>query len=935
MPRPTYGPEVKRRTAALFALLLDYANDQWVVDEKALDLLRPQIQAHWQSEQRLVVRTNVRSLQALSKLGHDVPLTSAQIKESLRRLADFLDVLEDNRPNPSGSETWHFTLKLWCHRHNRAALLQHLEQAWEARRTQPVSSPLSELAMGSTKTDPWLERCESGLTTHLTTNPLTVRDRISFDWQSLYVPLEIMPRPAIPQISGTDSFDPDLADDTPQSPEQFLEQLLRSDTRNRIAIVGEPGTGKTTLLQKLGWGLIQAQQLPIWVSLADLQNATLEQFLLGDWLKIVSRQIVIAPELQQDLATQVQQGRVWLLLDAIDEMALEQSLALTTIARQLRGWLSDAHIILTCRSYVWDSGKNNLEDFDSYCNLTFEEQTQTFIQRWFSNQPELGQGLWLELAKPEWHQIRDIVKNPLRLALLCRTWSLHQGFPTTKAMLYHQFIEALYDWKQDRMPTDLGQRQQLNHALGELAIAALLHHQTKFRLPYSFILRVWGDGMADFLPLAISLGWLTQVGILSGSGEKMYAFYHPTFQEYFAAQAIKRWNMLGADWLTKILEPQWWDVVLFWLGRPDLDPTQKQKLLRTLQQLEDPTGFYRPRAYFLAAAGLAEFPESSIATEVVNQLILWRFGHYNPEHNIWQWYPQRLQAGCQIALMRTDRGIATTAYETYLQNQLSFFARWHAAYSLGNAIAPQHPLALSILRELIEAADNLFLKVRLCEALERVNPQDEFALTMLRQILAETQEDSIRRKSAHCLARILQDPTAIATLEHLAQTAEPQIQRQAATSLAQLIPGHPLGIVKQPRSKKHKSPRGERSQASIAQEIESLLHKLQKPQKLNALIRYAHRLGKMAPSHPQALQALLSILQEPEQDNALYRWVADCLNEVLTIEGMSDVIAALHPLIPPINHPFTPQTATVHGILWDIAKQLSYAEFKEILSRAL
>jgi Effector-associated domain 4/NACHT domain/HEAT repeats len=926
MPRPTYGPEVKRRTAGLFALLLDYANDELEADEKALDGLRSQFQLNWQSDQRLVVRTKVRSLHSLSKLS-PTPLTADQIKESLRRLGDFLDILEDNRPSASGSETWHFTLKLWGSRRDRTALLDRFAQEWESRRAhrERRDPPISDSSCNPA--DPWLARCESSLTTHLTTNPLTVRDRITFEWRALYVPLGIIPRPAIPQLSTTE-VDPEPRE-IPQSPDHFLAQLLNSESCCRVAIVGEPGTGKTTLLQNLAWGLLQAQKLPIWVSLADLQDTTLEQFLLSEWLKTVSRQFRVSPELQQDFATQVQQGRVWLLLDAIDEMALEPSAALSAIARQLKGWLGDAHVILTCRSHVWDSGKNALEDFESYCNLSFQDQTQAFIQQWFSTQSELGDRLWAELSKPDRIRIRDTVKNPLRLALLCRTWSLHQGFPTTKSMLYHQFVEALYDWKQDRMPTSFGQRQQLNQALGELAIAALLNRQTRFRLQHSFILKVWHHA-AEFLPLALNLGWLIPVGIQSGSGEKMYAFYHPTFQEYFAAQAIDNWEILGANWLTQILESQWREVVLFWLGRSDLEASQKEKLLLSLQQFEDQIGFYRPRAYCLAAEGLAEFPESTI--KVADQLIDWRFGHYNAEHEVWQWYPPILQTASLTALMRTDRAIATQTYETYLAKQPAFFAKWHAAYSLGNAIAPKHPLALSILRDLIEEADSTFFKIRLCEGLARVNPGDEIAITTLRAILEETQEDGVRRKTAHCLGRMIQDESAIAILEQLAQTAEPPIKRQAAASLAQLIPGHPLGIVERSRPRKRQPRQNDRPEATIIREIESLTHKLEKPYNLNAKVRYAYRLGKMSPGNLQAIQTLLSVLQEPNHESGVYRWTSDCLSEILTPETRPTAIATLHPLLPPHHIPHTPQTSAAYGILWDIAQLLPYDAFIACLS---
>jgi HEAT repeat protein len=271
--------------------------------------------------------------------------------------------------------------------------------------------------------------------------------------------------------------------------------------------------------------------------------------------------------------------------------------------------------------------------------------------------------------------------------------------------------------------------------------------------------------------------------------------------------------------------------------------------------------------------------------------------------------------------------LCRAAYEAYLQQQLSFFARWQAAYSLGNAIAPQHPLALSMLRDLIREADNTLLKIRLCERLARVNPGDEIAVSTLRQILQTTEEDGFRRKAAHCLIRICQDETAIAILEHLAQAAEQPIQHQAAASLAQLIPNHPLAKAS-PRSPKRQRSRSERSSASITQEIESLVKKLQNPSSLYSQIRLAHRLGRMLPGHLQAIQSLMAILQQPQHEASLYRWVAEGLVEILTEERMKEAIAPLHALLPLLNGAYTPQSAAAYGILWHIAQSLSYDSFK-------
>jgi predicted NACHT family NTPase len=556
MARPSYGPEAKKRSLHLFTTLLDYANDELDCDEVALDALRSQIQTHWQHEQRLVVRTKVRFLEALTKLAES-PLNGEQIKEALRRFEDFLEILDDNRPNKGGSEVWHFTLNLWHKRSDRIANLRQFEQAWEHRRPQKSKQVTGEASVepGDLRKDGqdfWWQLCRNSLEIQqyerLTINPLTVSDGMTFNLHELYLPLGLIERKQRHREANRSAVDSPIEDgDEPEdtlSSEEFFNRL-RSPEKQRVAIVGEPGAGKTTLLQKLAFWLLEQGALPIWISLADLQGATLENYLLQDWLKQATGKISVPLELQEAFAEQFQQGRVWLLLDAIDEMAIDAATALTSLSRQLRGWLADAHVVLTCRSNVWDSGKNALDSFTTYGNLSFstgngsnEDQVGQFIDRWFQENPSLGDRLRQELSNPKRKRISATVKNPLRLALLCRSWSLTQGtLPQTKALLYQQFAETIYDWKQDRFPTTLTQRQQLNEALGQVALRALLQPETRFRLSHSFAQNAFAKAL-ELMALALQLGWLNQVGLATTTGEKVYAFYHPTFQEYFAAQAI-------------------------------------------------------------------------------------------------------------------------------------------------------------------------------------------------------------------------------------------------------------------------------------------------------------------------------------------------------------------------------------------------------------
>ena len=150
----------------------------------------------------------------------------------------------------------------------------------------------------------------------------------------------------------------------------------------------------------------------------------------------------------------------------------------------------------------------------------------------------LSQQLREALAASGKERIRDLVKNPLRCSLLCGTWqSLDGDLPDTKAKLYQRFVTTLYQWKKPRL--NWSQQQELNADLGKLALSGMLNETSRFQLRESVGYRVMG---ASQFELACRVGWLNLVARDAETAEGIYAFYHPTFQEYFAALAVEDWH---------------------------------------------------------------------------------------------------------------------------------------------------------------------------------------------------------------------------------------------------------------------------------------------------------------------------------------------------------------------------------------------------------
>jgi hypothetical protein len=967
MPRPNFGNAVKQRAIQFFTVLVDFANDELDIDERRWEGLQREIQLNWQTEKRCVIRTKVRYLDDLAKLA-GITLTGEQIKESIKCLTDFVEIIEDNRASKGGSETWHFTLNLWHDRFDRVANINRLDLEWD-RRKSPQNRTNSDLI--APEQDDWLELVRSTLSTQqyhrITTNPLMVEDRLKFSLDEVYVPIGLMERRRVTIFEGQDGIDggeEEIRGNCVPDLDRLLVQLVANPEPNRIGIIGEPGSGKTTCLQKLAAGLLDLQLLPIWISLADLQGETLENYLLQDWLKIATCKMQIDPKLQQDFAAQFERGRVWLLLDAVDEMAIDASSSLANLSRQLRGWVGAAHIILTCRSNVWDSGKNALESFTTYRNLSLshgytqpQNQVKQFIQGWFKDRPILGEDLATELAQPQYQRLRDAVKNPLRLALLCRYWLRTQGkLPSTKASLYQQFTDTIYEWKQDRFPTSLAQRQQLDRALGKLALQAIhldKSKQVRFRLHHHTILELLEP---DLLELALQLGWLNQVGISAHTGAKIYAFYHATFQEYFAARSITDWHYFFDGDTTShppVFSPYWHETILFWFGRRDILISEKEACLAALINFDkNHGGFYAYRAYFLAAAAIAEFPESRYVQEIIDRLLQWRFATFVPAQNTWKFYPLPIQDGARIALRQTDRVAAISGLEQFVQTVQSPFLRWQSAHSLGKVFDPGNAIAIKALIDSIELAHTKDLQIKICESLSKVDRNyNEIAFSTLANIIKIGGTESLARKAAFTLGKLLveQSPeidednllfTLVAeTLSQIIESGQNRDSQIAAlANLRQISPTHPA--TKQqlvddrtlPSSTRNRRKKVAR-QRDVSIAIAELERKLLNVNNVESQRRYAYQLGRFQLGHPLAVDVLLELMSST-QAASFYKRTGEYIKEIVLIEQLPLVINQLKNRASDIEQGNRSASALeCYKLLWYCAEQLPYQQFIQIWDR--
>lgn len=553
----------------------------------------------------------------------------------------------------------------------------------------------------------WREVCQSMLATTkaLTSNLFTTRVGTTFELDDIYVPLGLVEKQPLqkrhedvyPEL-GSQLYRETQEKITPIAHNQFFEQVLERGvspkSRGRlIALTGEAGAGKTTLLQKIAhWVLENDLGLPIWVRLGQIRDSTLSEYLTGDWLSTAKANVT--PEIKEDLEKQCRQGRVWLLLDGLDEMT--NPTAARFIASLQSGWVTGVRMVLSCRLNVWEIAQNSLSGFDVYRNLDFEpEQVERFIRCWFvkTGEAQAGEQLLQALNNPGKERIKDLVKNPLRCSLLCRSWQLGEGeLPDTKAELYAQFVDAIYDewkdWTPEPFPTRSAAKRELNKALGRLAIRAIDEEKSRFVLRHDLVSSELGEPDEPLLKLALKLSWLNPVGVDPKKPLKnVYAFYHPTFEEYFAACAIDDWhfffnhipdNPSHPDARYRTFELQWKEVILLWLGREGIAKELKEDFIQALVEFDDGCeGFYWFQSYFLAAAGTAEFEDCIRAGEIVDQLFKWSLGDqvfFNP-----------IARKAKVALQEANRTVVCKTLIKLLDPNQDTLVQHHAADYAGES----------------------------------------------------------------------------------------------------------------------------------------------------------------------------------------------------------------------------------------------------------
>ncbi|MBI5307156.1 MAG: hypothetical protein HZB37_02160 [Planctomycetes bacterium] len=139
----------------------------------------------------------------------------------------------------------------------------------------------------------------------------------------------------------------------------------------------------------------------------------------------------------------LKKGWVMVLFDAVDEVNVEgeqRTKIIQSVSNFVRKYRQNKYMI-TCRIAA---SEYSFEGFTDVEIADFNnEQAKTFVARWFTHSPIKGEKFLAEIENTEHRGLKELMQTPLLLALLCIGFEETMAFPSRRAEIYKDAIDAL------------------------------------------------------------------------------------------------------------------------------------------------------------------------------------------------------------------------------------------------------------------------------------------------------------------------------------------------------------------------------------------------------------------------------------------------------------------------------------------------------------
>jgi len=423
--------------------------------------------------------------------------------------------------------------------------------------------------------------------------------------------------------------------------QERIPGLKAVERYTKLMVLGKPGAGKTTFLQYLAiqcnQGNLISDRIPVFIRLKNFAEDALDEAHFS-LLNYINQEFERCGICQQKVETLLNQGKVLLLLDGLDEVPEAASDEVIKQIRKLSENYYKNSLIITCRLAAQEY---RFRGFTEVEIADFKpEQIEKFARKWFvavaRNSPESGlkkASLFLEqMALPENQPIQELAATPVLLNLTCLVFQAKADFPAKRSDLYKQGLDLLLiRWDEARgiKRDEIYRNLSLHHKLQLLSqLAAITFEQGEYFFEENTINQLIANYLRSLPghqldPSTIELNSAAvlksiegQHGLLIERARRIYSFSHLTFQEYFTARAIVAASESSLPQLVRHLSEKRWREVFLLTAQmlPDAN-----LLLQLMQQQID-------RLVFTEFQNLAENATATHAAtsdESLQQFLMW------------------------------------------------------------------------------------------------------------------------------------------------------------------------------------------------------------------------------------------------------------------------------------------------------------------------
>jgi len=363
----------------------------------------------------------------------------------------------------------------------------------------------------------------------------------------------------------------------PQDTKVSVELSELPESYDKVVVLGEPGSGKTSCLQWLA--LRQAQialsaghgdaKLPV---LVELSHYT-EPGSVADFIRVYLDEVHGGPGqfLAQRLSEYLSEGLLLFLFDGLNEMPSEAYRQRVDRLRAFALNYSSNTFIFSCRTLDYE---HRLGWPRVVISRLDDQQVQAFVGNYLAG---AGPGLARELER-NGASLLELARNPFILRMMTVIYDREGSLPATRPRLVDRFVKVLLS--RERGPGWLDSQEAEVTITG---LAQLAFMMIQAGLVGTTVDRPWAEGemSSPALPMdlvsshasieVLRLGVDSNLLDMTAQWGRM-RYYHPLVQEYFAAVLLKqRWE--AGDRLDSILDDYWWEstiaVMCALIDRPD------------------------------------------------------------------------------------------------------------------------------------------------------------------------------------------------------------------------------------------------------------------------------------------------------------------------------------------------------------------------------